>query len=526
MSDRRFGKDFFSWIRLPVAREYIYPPGRQRLFAIGAILAVLVAALFSADAFLGRAGAVTGDQLSDSHALFGTDCSTCHTPFEGAEARKCGSCHERAGTSMALYGWERHYIYRSQDFDRAAAGSLESECAACHVEHQGRNASLQDVSDRRCVTCHELDGGFADGHPEFAFRSEGTPDRANLLFPHVIHVREVMDEEGIGVIEETCFTCHVPTDEGRGFEPISFEASCDACHMNNEATPALPVVEGSGAGVQTLGTIRAMGGPGSTWSHYWDPNEFRSLGPRVVKSPVYHADPWVMENLRRIRRELYPGVTLADLLQTSADLPSPSAPPRTLFEEAITTLRARIEALGGEPSADVQEELDRLNELLNEVETRLDRPFEPLDETRFLVRLADRSGSGEIDESEIEAYESVVEDLTSLCTACHIVDKATILRVQTDQRTMVRSEFDHRAHVLHARCLDCHTEIPIRDLVFEEDEVPSELDRADIQNLPGIDECRSCHTAEGPADQCTTCHVFHPDRSERGGLSRTARRSP
>jgi hypothetical protein len=518
--ERRFGKDAFSWIRLPVSRAYIYPPGRRGLFALGAGLALVVGGLFAVDAFAGRATAVAAGGLTDSHALFGRDCSTCHTPFQGAEDLKCGGCHGRPGEGLARYGWARHYLYRSEDYDRSAATSLETGCAACHAEHKGRERSLRAVADARCLTCHELEGGFED-HPEFDFAAEGTPDQPNLVFPHVLHVREVMEEEELDVVEDACLACHVPTDGGRSFEPISFETSCDACHLGDGRTDPLPVIDGPGPGVYTLDRIRATGGPDALWAFYWDPNEFRSLGPRVAKGPVYHQDPWILFNLRRMRKELYPGTTLADLLRASATLPGAPSAPRALYEEAIATLRRQIEGLAGEPSEDVQEELDRLEGLLDQLESRLDDPLEPLDETRFLVRLADRAPGIESGEIDVEAYRAVIGDLTAECTGCHVVDDATISRVQKDQRTLVRAEFDHRAHVLDASCLDCHTAIPVRDYAFSDEDVPAEVDRAEILNLPALESCQSCHSDDGPAARCTTCHVFHPDRGAGAHLSRT-----
>lgn len=523
MADRRFGKDFFTALRLPVSRAYLQPPGRGRLFAIGGIAALVAGGVFAFDAFVGRAKAVASGPLTDSHALFAEDCATCHTPFKGVEARKCSSCHERAGNSLPEYGWQRHYTYRSQDFDRSAPASREAGCATCHGEHRGREASLQEVADARCLSCHE-DVGFANDHPQFAFAAEEEADPANLIFPHILHVREVMKEEDLRMVESACVTCHQPDPAGRNFLPISFGTSCDACHMSSERTPPLPVVQGSGPGVQTLQDIRASGAPGTQWAHYWDPNEFRALGPRVTKSPVYHADPWVLHNLRRMRKELYPGAELADLLVASAGTPSPASSPRALHEEAVQTLRAQIEALGGEPSPDVQDELDRLTELVEDIEARLEDPWAPVDETRFMVGSSDLAPGVSTGEIDVEAYRSAIGDLTERCTSCHLIEDATLARVQKDQRTMVRAEFDHQAHVIHARCLDCHSRVPFDDWIDSEEDPPSEVDRAGIQNLPGIESCRSCHSSQGPSTACTSCHLFHPDRAGHADLTRVQRR--
>lgn len=497
--------------RLPVAKKYIYPASRGRLFAIGGFALLAVAVPFFADAFFGRARTVSNGDLSVSHALFGQDCSTCHVPFGGVPDASCESCHEKAGARQGTFGFARHYVYRSGDFDRSAPASSELSCATCHGEHGGRNASLQQVADAACRSCH-TDGSFRRGHPEFAFAAEPLGDPANLHFPHVLHVREIVEEQELRDLEGACFSCHEPEAGGRAFKPISFERHCDACHMSaSESTPYLPA-EGDPS-VSSLRQILAQAGPASLWAGYTDPNEFRDRGGEIQKRPVYHADPWVLHNLRKLRRELYPGTELADLLTTSADV-SPGDE-RGLHTEAIAALEAQIQALKAEPSRDVQAELSQLGELLQSVRRRLEDPYAPVDETRFRVNVTAMAS----DEVRV-AYQPLIDSLTAPCRSCHLVEQATIKRVQTDQRSLARAEFDHGAHVIHARCLDCHADIPIRDFLAVDEEAPADVDRAEIQNLPRIATCRSCHSSRGPAEDCTSCHDFHPDKSQAANLSR------
>lgn len=509
--DRRFEKEYITPSRLPVAKKYVYPTPRGRLFAIGGIALLAVAAPFLADAFFGRATTVSNGDLSESHALFGKECSTCHVPLQGVPDASCESCHEKTGARLGTFGFDRHYAYRSGDYDRSAPASSEISCAGCHGEHQGRSASLQRVADMKCQSCH-TDGSFEEGHPEFAFASEGLSDESNLRFPHVLHVREIVAEEELRDMEGACFSCHEPEAGGRSFQPISFERHCDACHITaSESTPYLP--SGAGAGVSTLAQIRAQAGPASLWANYSDPNEFRDRGGEVQKRPVYHEDPWILYNLRKLRRDIYPSTELADLLRSSADVPAGKG--RVLHEEAIASLEAQIQALRGEPSRDVQDELQALTELLGQVRRRLDDPYAPVDETRFRVNAGDQAGT-----VDVAAYQAVVDSLTGPCQSCHVVEKATIKRVQTDQRALARAEFDHGDHVIHARCLDCHSGIPVREFVAADEDAPVEVDRAEIQNLPTIATCQSCHSGKAAPDQCTSCHLFHPDKSQAANLSR------
>ena len=97
----------------------------------------------------------------------------------------------------------------------------------------------------------------------------------------------------------------------------------------------------------------------------------------------------------------------------------------------------------------------------------------------------------------------------------------TIARVQEDQRTLRRAEFNHRAHIIEVRCLECHTRIPITenlDASISLYEIDPASDHAGILNLPGIEVCRECHNPRLASDRCTTCHLFHPDQSRRSEL--------
>jgi hypothetical protein len=515
--NRRFRDDAFAPSHLPVAQKYPERPERGRLYAIVAISLVLVILPFLVDALFGTAGSVSDGPLSGSHALFGNDCTTCHTPGEGTPDVKCKACHEKSGDAIGNYTWAQHYLYRSADFDRSAPSTAEVSCSVCHTEHQGRNATLTRVADARCGRCHEQTS--LDVHSEFDFIAESVPDPANLQFTHVTHVREVMDDDGLDDIEASCLRCHEAEPAGRFFQPVSFERHCDACHLTpGTSTPQLPLASGGEPGVLPLAAVRADPEGIAIGADYWDPSEFRERAGFVQKRPVYHADPWILLNLRRLRSTLYPGAELAALLDMSADVPASDA--RLLHDEALETLRSRIRTLRGEPSRAMQDELEEMDSLLALVERRMEDPYAPVDRTRFDVRVADRSpelDGGSLDEA---AWLAVVDSLTSPCTSCHVVERATILRVQTDQGSLVRADFDHRAHILHARCLDCHTTIPIRDWFGRDDDPPPDVDASTIQNVPSIETGRGCHAPDGSPDRCIVCHAFDPDDTQKSNLSR------
>ncbi len=505
---------------LPVAGAYVVPRRRRRIAVAALVAAAVVAAVFVFDGAVREGRLVSNGPLTSGHANLERDCAACHTPFGEVSAEQCSVCHEKHGDRLGVFSFAAHNLYRSDDFRRVVPSSDEIPCASCHPDHRGREALITEVPDARCVTCHDY-GSFNTAHPAFAFTREPASEPAGLKFAHGEHVREVMARQGLIDVEKACLTCHHPQADGKAFEAIEFDRHCDACHLTTSvATSRLPIAEDAqGVGVLTLATIQDRGGPGAEWAFYTNPNEFRQVGARVTKTPLHHRDPWVLENLRRLRGLRYSDAGLADLLVASAEVPTHEV--KALYEEAIATLRAQAQGLRSRPEPAVQEELARIDVALAGLERALEDPYVPLDETAFLLAL---SPTADGDSEQNGPIDSLIEDLTVSCRVCHTVENATIARVQTDQRTMRRADFDHRSHILQARCLDCHTTIPIEaaaDATVGAVPEPTDaevLDHAGVYFLPDIENCRACHTAELASNRCVTCHRFHPDQGRRSNL--------
>ncbi len=517
-------KGSFGRHRLPVARRYLLPGYRNRiLVAAGAVgLLVVFAALF--DAFAGSGALVSNGPLSSGHAKLEADCGSCHGGFEAVGNERCARCHERFGDRAGVFSLAAHEIYRSSDPGRLEDGVEEVRCASCHDEHLGREESIVRVSDRRCLACHPV-GSFERGHPEFDFAAEGIDDPAGQSFPHVHHLREVRKAEGVERLEETCLYCHHPQPDGRGFEPLDFERDCGACHLPaSAATGRLPVGSPSDPtrpGVETLEAIRRRGELGDAWAAAANPRDLRPVdGGRVMKLPVDHADPWVLANLRRLRKTVYPQAGLADLLRASADLPN--GDPRVLYDEAIATLEEYADELRAHPEPRARDERRRVQTELRRLTRAVRNPFTPLEPAAFELPMAEGGEGGAGDAAErLARIEPLVAGLTESCRRCHRVERATVVRVQKDQRVLRRAEFDHRAHVLEAGCFDCHRAIDFAGLlasVAPDEKVSAELDRAEIQNVPAIATCRACHTSRLVSSRCVDCHLYHPDKSRRAEL--------
>lgn len=515
-------KGVWSDERLPVAESYVWPASRRRMILLGAG-GCLAALVLLALVFLWRGPRVVSPgPLASAHANFEGDCSSCHGGAGSGRAAvasaSCQTCHERVGDAgdLGFYSFAAHYAYRGglgpEAIEAAHGEKTEQPCAACHPDHRGRQAALTEVADERCASCHGF-GAFSR-HPEFAFARQAQPDEGHLKLGHRLHVHRVMRELGLADPQRACLTCHEPEPSGEGFLPLDYERHCGACHLTEAvSTPPLTTAElddPESVGVLTLEDIQRSGEPGTRWAFFSNPNEFFPAGRSAVgKSPVYHEDPWILTNLRRIRRTLYPGLGLAELLTTQAVDPS-RTPGEVLLSEAVATLRARAEDLRGTADPAVQEDLRRIDRVLEVVEAQVEAGRARVAADLFAAPAEVDPG---LPPERSEALRRLALDLTEPCRTCHVVTNASILRVESDLETLRRAEFNHRAHLVQRpACVDCHDKIPgLWDVVGSQEPADAPRDDAAIHNLPTVDTCQACHTPREASDACVTCHAFHPD---------------
>jgi hypothetical protein len=466
----------------------------------------------------------------------------------------CSSCHEKT-SELTIYDFPSHYLYRSNDLRRISNDTLhtyhsrELPCRACHVEHRGRDAIITEVPDAKCLTCHQY-GSFNTNHPEFEFAREKSPDDSTLKMTHLRHTVFVLQQmKGMEQIEplfktlkaETmdfvyfyeaaCLYCHNPESDGKNFKNIDFDKHCAQCHLKADAVvqglPKFDPGNPNAAGAETLRQMQQRGGPGLAWTFAANPNLVSDQDGEVSKNPVIHKDPWILENLKRIRKRLYPADGLFDLLNSSGPVSLPRVD--SLYSEVIGTLQLYANEL--QNRSELKGEISKIKALLDAGGKRLETPSPTRSAAPFEFPLSNPDRG--LPESQRAGFLQLAFDLTRSdgpeCQKCHVVENASVRRVQEDQDVLIRAEFNHRAHILEKRCTNCHTSIPVdeKKLRFSverfsefEQTLPKtfKADRALTQNIPTIRNCQSCHSEDKVSNRCVTCHQFHPNKAHRSNL--------
>ncbi len=221
---------------------YLQRPHRlgslRRRLAWAVPLAAVLAILPSF--FGGGRKILSSGPVSPPHAIFENKCSLCHAAaFSKVSDVSCRTCHDSGAHQTA---------------------TPESRCAACHREHEGKQA-LAQVGDAYCTRCHSDPGraaprlaaaaslratGFRQGeHPDF--RQTAAADSRPLRLNHLKHlalnpedaVRYKLAIRGAdgtkdagAVLPMKCGDCHIADRNSSSGDmlPVSFDQHCRSCH--------------------------------------------------------------------------------------------------------------------------------------------------------------------------------------------------------------------------------------------------------------------------------------------------------
>jgi hypothetical protein len=206
----------------------------------------------------------TGD-VSRGHAYVENDCQSCHSGyFRAVRNQDCMTCH--------------HDIGRHSSPEQAMSALDEAECAACHLEHRGRQVDLADQGAGFCSDCHaDLStrlastalrdaSDFGGDHPPFQLAlvtdpaqaansvdvRDGLVEVSGIEFSHLRHVGKAVSGRGDRKQYLQCGACHQPDAGGLYMKPIVFEEHCETCHrLDFDATaPADFVTHGDPAAIR------------------------------------------------------------------------------------------------------------------------------------------------------------------------------------------------------------------------------------------------------------------------------------
>ena len=132
--------------------------------------------------------------------------------------------------------------------------------------------------------------------------------------------------------------------------------------------------------------------------------------------------------------------------------------------------------------------------------------IEAIDDRLRELRRGPRSNAAALPE-ERAARSKALQNLLGPCLKCHELSGSKLDPVQIARPVMQRSVFNHAPHVTQVSCGVCHgdpgAETAELQMVFA-----SKL--ASDVNVPGVANCRTCHTPSAVSSDCETCHRYHP----------------
>ena len=92
-----------------------------------------------------------------------------------------------------------------------------------------------------------------------------------------------------------------------------------------------------------------------------------------------------------------------------------------------------------------------------------------------------------------------IRALLEPCEKCHQYDPSgtRMAPVRIAEPVMPRSIFNHAPHTTQTGCETCHGSVLTSKLATD-------------VNVPGVDNCRTCHAPSKAKADCESCHVYHP----------------
>jgi hypothetical protein len=413
-------------------------------------------------------------------------------------------------------------------------------CAACHREHGGSQATLSQLSDTQCQSCHaDRFASFADGHPEFGAWPHGRA--GGIRFNHVSHGDHFV-KAGRGF---RCRDCHPADSRGELDRVVSYESNCAYCHdqaLRTRTQGGFTLVELPMLDVEALEAAQQSPGAWPDLARGVDairlPPLMRGLleaNPRLAaeidrlehpEEDVWSEPPTagrlramaaLAEATRRLIAELAAG-PVARLRQAWG---SPHAEPFAAGLSPQLIAAARQRWFEGASSA--AEPIDPaaalplggwyLDDLAGAIRYRGSGHADPV-----LAALCELIGDERLPERERAALRQI--PAVQACFECHVTPQAnrqsSWRAASEDAGRRGFTKFSHRPHLNLPQlsdCTHCHrvnapdTEPAAVELSAT---APAAGSRPEFQRLERS-SCVSCHTRRAAGDSCLQCHRYHVD---------------
>jgi hypothetical protein len=385
----------------------------------------------------------------------------------------------------------------------ASHQAIGANCNACHIE------PFQRVPDRACAACHQDVQQHVNAH---------STDTALFADRHCADCHQEHDAQHalVDTERDSCVGCH---GKLTALKPTThLQPVADFSHTHPEFTLSAlqfvgPTVAGTNAG-DAAGGHRAAGAwktvavPPAARATFEDTSNLifshkTHLDPNGIKGPAGGNEKLACANCHQsdaagrymlpIRMETH--CARCHSLQFDEHDPK-STVPHGDVPQLLTALREHfsrtfLDQQGALNSGGARRPGDAGRVLTQEQQRRA------LDWANRQTQLA----AGELLEKRVcvECHRISVAAPAAGTAASDAASRWQVAPVRLNIRWFPGAKFSHEAHKT-AECTSCHAQ------------APGSTRSADVL-LPGIRDCRGCHTDSGGADKvattCLTCHQFH-----------------
>jgi len=177
----------------------------------------------------------------EDHSMLKNDCLSCHSLGEGAQIKKCITCHIPAEIGLRLVnGIERVSLNNKSNLLHQSI--INIQCFDCHTEHNGlsrANATLKFRHDiltlelqSACTKCHQLQKPVDDIHKDLILNCSECHSNKAWVPSHFKH--ELLETK-----KNECGNCHESKRPGDVLhKSFGNSIQCFQCHTTKSWKPS------------------------------------------------------------------------------------------------------------------------------------------------------------------------------------------------------------------------------------------------------------------------------------------------